>query len=141
MAERARRDGARLKKKHTGQIALIARAEGIDESEYAAGLPSYGSIIRDATQSTGLNGGFADALWRMISGFTHPSALRAIHHAKHEKIRENGDGTDFVITTTSVALVNLALVMAMANFASATKILGERTLRPAGGARADAPRT
>lgn len=132
MAERTRRDASRLKKKYISQIELIAQAQGIAEEEYNEGLPSYGTVIRDATDSTGLNGVLTDGLWRMISGFTHPSALRTAHFGTHQRIQENDDGTDFVLTATNVGLVQIALMSAMTNVATATELLGARSLRPSG---------
>ncbi|WP_448812082.1 hypothetical protein [Agromyces bauzanensis] len=131
MAERIRREAARTHSKHMAQIRAIGEREEIVPIEYENGLPGYGAIIREATHSIEVRGAYASTVWRLISGFTHPSALRSVNYGKRELVHENPDGTDHVLLSANPQHVLTALLAATVNFAAANELLARRLITPA----------
>lgn len=136
-AEGGRRDGARARKesaarhaKHLARLREIAAAEAIDEAEWIRGHPGYEEIVRSATRGEHVPGEYGAVVWRLISGLTHPSALRATHFSRLDVLSRGEDGTVHALATTNLSYVVLAWLSALSNYMDAIELLRRRKLKP-----------
>jgi hypothetical protein len=95
------REAARQKRAHLTQLAKIAATEGIAADEYEDQFPGYGVIIRDSTDWIPIGGSQASTVWRLISGFTHPSPLRSNQFSTFAEIQDRGNDTLRVLSTSN----------------------------------------
>lgn len=120
-----------LAAKHQGFMEVIARAEEVDRGEYKDGQPGYGKIINEATASHQLGGITGETAWRIISGFTHPSALRTVHYTKHLSIKEQGEGVLNVLSASNMTFLLAPLMLAVDTFANTVEKVAMMKIRPA----------
>lgn len=119
-------------KKHQKQIVTIADRFGISSDAYERGIKGgFDEVIRVATESPEMSGYGASALWRIISGLSHPSTSRAVNFSTLEEVSESENGVVRNMLTTNVGLVHISLLAAMANFATADNVLRVRMVSPA----------
>lgn len=121
------KDAKQLKK----WMKEIARANGVDSSEYADKMPGWKEVVEAAAPALpGARGELLVATWRFTSGLTHPSFIRGrVAHA-FVQTDPNGDKSrgevtaniEWLVSTASVAealtlkaLVNLQQTKAQVN--------------------------
>ncbi|AYG03448.1 hypothetical protein [Gryllotalpicola protaetiae] len=101
---KATRDANRRDRTRQKTLKAAAKACGIADDEYSAGLPKWSEILDDAsTSSTRFRGGFLPkTIWMLTSGLTHPSASRVMLVAAMQETRDYGNGTLQVEVTARI---------------------------------------
>lgn len=115
---------------HASRIRTIARELGLPDFTGRRGVVGYAEIVREATAATGLLGDYGETMWRMLSGLTHPSVLRAVAHSQLDEIVDNGDGTLHGVMTTDIGLTQTALEASWINANAAIAFFGRRKVTP-----------
>ncbi len=128
-SQAAIRGGVARRKRHLHQMAKIAETEGISVDDYVGGAPGHSVIVEQATDYPDLNGKYASAVWRLISGLTHPSPLRMMSTSKHGDTVDNEDGTLYVVASMNLAHTTNALLASMMTYRHATETLAARVAR------------
>ncbi|MBN8204886.1 hypothetical protein JF550_02815 [Microbacterium esteraromaticum] len=74
--QRLRRSEALRQQKHKALIRAVGDANSIERDEYENALPGWEFIVRHASETMGLEKDELVVIWRLASGFTHPSFRR-----------------------------------------------------------------
>lgn len=127
--DKARKQHRQRNNEHSRQLQSVATRLGIPDPTQARWVVGYAEIVREATAAAGTKGYYGEAMWRMISGLTHPSLMRATTRSNVEEIGDNEDGTIHALVTTDIGLTRTAFEASLLNATAAVNKIGERKLR------------
>lgn len=126
-AQRGIRDAMKRKRRQFERLNAIALAEAIHPDEHLSGAPGLEEIINEAAADSGK----AAAIWRVISGLTHPSPLRLLQTTRTESSTDIGNGTVHVLSSMSLQNTTVSLMCAMLLYKEASDLRRFRMLKPA----------
>lgn len=126
-AQRGVRDATKRKKKHDARLNEIAAAEAIAYEEFLSGSPGLAAIIDEAADDEGK----ASAVWRVISGLSHPSPLRLLQTSQIEQAADDGNDTVHLLSSMKLQNTIVSLMSAMLLYQEATEMRARRMLKPA----------
>lgn len=104
------RKEARRQKTHKGYLRAIAQANSIEPVEYENALPGWESIVRSAGESMGLKDDGLVVVWRLASGFTHPSFRRGASVLEFAHSDSTGNVMTGVMSTKTEWMVSAVSV-------------------------------
>ncbi|GAA1223325.1 hypothetical protein [Rhodoglobus aureus] len=102
---------AQRQKAHKLHLRAVAAAQGIDPKEYENSRPSWETIVREAGEALGIENCKLVMMWRLASGFTHPSQRRGAIGLAHSSPEIDGNivrsvlsaRTDFTLTIIAIS--------------------------------------
>ncbi len=100
------RKEARRQKRHKGYLRAIAEANSIKPVEYESTLPSWEAIVRSAGEAMNLKDDGLVVVWRLASGFTHPSFRRGASVLEFSKSGSEGNIMSGVMSTKTEWMVS-----------------------------------
>lgn len=116
---------------HIAATKRIAARNGIDFDDIRHGRPGYAEIIDQAMTHMGDLALAGSAVWRVISGLSHPSMSRAAHFSELDLLQQHDNGVNSVLLTSNASWFYTALVAALAQFSEVNRIVRTRMLTPA----------
>lgn len=105
------RKEALRQKRHKGYLRAIATANGIAPEDYENALPPWEAIVREAGESIDLHNDALVVVWRLASGFTHPSFRRGASVLEFTHPDTEGDVLSGVLssrTDWTISLIGIA---------------------------------
>lgn len=108
----------------------IAKELDIAWGTIASGAPGMASIIRQVGPGGGVPGEYAVAVWKVLSGLSHPSASRAVRNAHVEQLSESDGGVISARITASLDHTHQGLLVAQALFTDAVELYRLRMIAP-----------
>jgi hypothetical protein len=118
--------------KQRAHIAHLATASGFSLMEIQKSEFSYAAIVREASKAIGVHGRSGESMWRMMSGFAHPSVNAMVRFANLREVGEAESGIVNTVITSSARMTVLALSVTIRHVEVAHQLFGSRKLRPAG---------
>jgi hypothetical protein len=128
--DKDRKRQKRWKRKRIDYIRAVVKRTGVRDPTLSDWKVGFGEIVRDATGTVGLPAMYGEVVWRILSGVSHPSMIRAVRTMSHDQQWDNGDGTLHVLMTSDVGTVQFSLEAAMVQFRYAVEAYGRRAIRP-----------
>ncbi|MGY1552884.1 hypothetical protein ACW5CM_13985 [Microbacterium sp. A588] len=129
LLDRQRKQQKAWKKRYVDQIRAVAARAGVEDPTTAKYLVGFAEIVRDATASTGLPGGYGEMVWRMISGLSHPSMLRSVRFMPRTELADYGNGVIGVQVTNDTATLQYTVDALFLQFQTALELLGRRKIQ------------
>jgi hypothetical protein len=108
------RKEARRQKLHKSYLRAIAAANAIEPQEYENTLPSWESIVRLAGEAMGLRDDALVVVWRLASGFTHPSFRRGASVLEFSHLDSDGNILSGTLSTRTEWMISVVAVGARA---------------------------
>lgn len=108
----------------------LASADGLEWGHIASGMPGWGRVIRESTETPESPGETGESVWKILSGLSHPSVARSTQFASVTELSES-DGMRKVRMSASTGWTIRALGLALETFASAVDLYRLRLLKPA----------
>lgn len=96
-------------KKRKDYIRTVVGRTGVPDPIAARWVVGFNEIVRDATGAVGLPAVYGEVVWRILSGVSHPSMIRAAQTMSLDEKWDNGDGTLHVLMTSDVGTVQFSL--------------------------------
>jgi hypothetical protein len=97
-------------KRHKAYLRAIAAANAIEPSEYENTLPSWESIVRLAGEAMGLRDDALVVVWRLASGFTHPSFRRGASVLEFSHLDSNGNVLSGTLSTRTEWMISVIAI-------------------------------
>ena len=129
--QKVRRENSRDVRAKKAAIRRLAKAAGIDESEFNRGLPGFGAIVGEAAEGTPVRPHLARGVWHFVSGLTHPSSSRTLS-ASVVELEEDDQSAPVVRArfTADLTLVHTALFAAATTHNAALATISARGGNP-----------
>ncbi|MFD7871503.1 hypothetical protein ACFV3I_13525 [Microbacterium sp. NPDC059771] len=105
------RQEARRQKRHKAYLRAIATANSIKPDEYENTFPTWETVVREAGQVPKLRDDALVVVWRLASGFTHPSFRRGASVPEFSGLDSDGNvlrGTLSTKTEWMISVVSIA---------------------------------
>jgi hypothetical protein len=112
------------------ELRRIAETLGIEWGTVAGGAPGTVTIMGRVGAAGKVPGEYAASVWKILSGLSHPSASRFVHHAHIEELSESEDGVVHARITASLNHTHQGLLVAQGLFLSALELYKLRMLAP-----------
>lgn len=135
LLDKQRKSSKAWKKKYVNQIRTAASRAGVVDPTLSSYTVGFAEIVNGASSSTGLLGGYGEMVWRMISGLSHPSMLRAVRFMPHMKVADHGNGVHGVQITNNMATLQFTVDALVLHFHTAVETLARRKIQIGSSAR------
>lgn len=127
--DRGRKEHKAWRKKRVDHLRTVANRVGLEDPTRSSWNVGFAEIVREASQAIDLPGIYGEAIWRELSGLSHPSTIRAVRSMSVEEKTDYGDGTLGVILTSDVAKIRYSIEATHVIFRQAVRASGARKIR------------
>lgn len=127
--DRHRKAQKAWKKRYVDQIRRVAARASVPDPTTVKHVVGFAEIVRQATEATGVMGGYGEMVWRLISGLSHPSMLRSIHFMRGTEMAVNDDGIISMQVTNDTETLRFTVDALVLQFQTAVETLGQRKIR------------
>lgn len=138
--DKGRKETRAWKRKHTQQIRNCARRLALPDPTESRWTLGFAEVVREASIVVGLPGIYGEAVWRELSGLSHPSLVRATRSMRSDVFDEASDGTLRTLMSTDSAKAKYCIEATYLHFRAAVDMLAARKIRVADRAAYASPR-
>ncbi|NUJ89664.1 hypothetical protein HOW07_16740 [Plantibacter sp. MCCC 1A11337] len=129
MLDQHRKGQKAWRKRYVDQIRGVAGRAGVPDPTLVKHAVGFAEIVGQATEATGVMGGYGEMVWRLISGLSHPSMLRSIHFMHGTEMAVDDDGLVNMQVTNNVETLRLTVDALLLQFQTAVETLGRRKIQ------------